>query len=351
MAPRCAAHDAQDGGEPQAAPGELGGEEGIEDAAAGRRRPCPRPCPSPRGTRSAPGAGAGPGAPASRRSRVATRLAGAHGDRRPARSPMASAALMMRFITTWRIWVASRLDRGQVRRELVAQRGPLGTDGLEQLRHLPHERRQVERLDHEAALAGVGQHLVGELGGALAARRRSARRAPRAGESAGRLARAARSALPRMATSRLLKSWAIPPASTPRLSSFCACRRASWAFRYSVMSWAVPTICFTRPSGVLMKTVSRPRNQCHSPARSFIRYSTVSTSPSRAVSHRLNSSPRRLTSSGCASSVRKFMYIAWMSFGAVAQGRGHLAVGVDVAAFPRGRRCRGCRGSRRPPAP
>ena len=33
----------------------------------------------------------------------------------------------------------------------------------------------------------------------------------------------ARLALPRMPTSRLLKSCAMPPASTPRLSSFCAC--------------------------------------------------------------------------------------------------------------------------------
>ena len=41
--------------------------------------------------------------------------------------------------------------------------------------------------------------------------------------------------------SRLLKSWATPPASRPTASIFCACRSCSSSWRCSVMSAAVPT--------------------------------------------------------------------------------------------------------------
>ena len=50
-------------------------------------------------------------------------------------------------------------------------------------------------------------------------------RQPRAGDM-GESWSSARSAFPRIAIRMLLKSWAMPPASTPRLSSFCAC--CSW---------------------------------------------------------------------------------------------------------------------------
>ncbi len=51
---------------------------------------------------------------------------------------------------------------------------------------------------------------------------------------------------PRTPTSRLLKSWAMPPASRPRLSSFCVCsirasilcRSASARFRSAISAWS-----------------------------------------------------------------------------------------------------------------
>src|SRR4051812_44840258 len=59
----------------------------------------------------------------------------------------------------------------------------------------------------------------------------------RRGDSSGRSI-SARLALPRIPTSRLLKSCAMPPASTPRLSSFCAC----CIFACSASRFAVETL-------------------------------------------------------------------------------------------------------------
>ena len=43
---------------------------------------------------------------------------------------------------------------------------------------------------------------------------------------------------PRMAVSRLLKSWAMPPASCPTASIFCDWRSCSSSWRWAVTSWA-----------------------------------------------------------------------------------------------------------------
>ena len=55
--------------------------------------------------------------------------------------------------------------------------------------------------------------------------------------------------LPRMLVSRLLKSWAMPPARMPRLSSFWDWRMDSSASLRSVMSARMATNCTGFPSG------------------------------------------------------------------------------------------------------
>jgi len=71
----------------------------------------------------------------------------------PARPLVASAALSTRFITIWRSWVASAITGGNpaTSSRFNAARW---ADGNFQQRHEPlGERAQIERLDHEAALA------------------------------------------------------------------------------------------------------------------------------------------------------------------------------------------------------
>ena len=91
----------------------------------------------------------------------------------------------------------------------------------------------------------------------------------RAGAS-GKSSSNARSALPRIAIRILLKSWAMPPASVPRLSSFCACciwrsrlSRSSSDLAARTTSEAVPaTVCNTasssQESGRLLKRARTP---------------------------------------------------------------------------------------------
>ena len=72
----------------------------------------------------------------------------------------------------------------------------------------------------------------------------------RAADRSSRRLSAARSAVPLMTVSRLLKSWAMPPASRPMLSIFCACRNCSSSWRCSVMSVAKPTMRSMRPAAL-----------------------------------------------------------------------------------------------------
>jgi|ETNmetMinimDraft_26_1059896.scaffolds.fasta_scaffold44125_2 hypothetical protein len=58
-------------------------------------------------------------------------------------------------------------DPGQIADEVELQHRFLGDHRLEQVADLLHHGGQHERLDQEAAPARVGQHLVGQLGGAL----------------------------------------------------------------------------------------------------------------------------------------------------------------------------------------
>ena len=105
-------------------------------------------------------------------------------------------------------------------RHLLRQRRP------EQAHVLAHQRVQVEGPDLEVAAPRVGEHLAGEARRPLRRFHRLLHVHPRAGEVSGSLARAS-AVWPSMTASRLLKSWATPPASTPRLSIFWARRRVS----------------------------------------------------------------------------------------------------------------------------
>ena len=84
----------------------------------------------------------------------------------------------------------------------------------------------------------------------------SARR-PRTGSPAG-MPPSSTSLYPMMTVSRLLKSWATPPASWPTASIFWACRNCSSSRRRSVTSDCTPTKCVSRPAGSFTGETDRP---------------------------------------------------------------------------------------------
>ena len=140
------AHDAQHRGEPQAAPGELGGEEGIEDPRtrllvhaaalvddlevdAGPRGQLLAKVRQPRCCRGGRTRAAGPDRDLS--AGLAARLGGV-GDQ--VHHHLAQLG-------------GVRLDAGQVVGEVVDQHRPSPHRSLQQLRHLADEPGEVERLD------------------------------------------------------------------------------------------------------------------------------------------------------------------------------------------------------------
>ena len=145
----------------------------------------------------------------------------------PSPSPIASAALMNQVHQHLPQLRVVGDDRRQTLREIELEHRFLGHADAEERLRLAHDLVDVERLQREAAAPGVRQHLAAEIGGAARRQLDLLERIRRA--RAGSAARArSRLALPRMAVSRLLKSCAMPPASTPRLSSFCvSCIRRS----------------------------------------------------------------------------------------------------------------------------
>ena len=56
--------------------------------------------------------------------------------------------------------------RGQIGREVIAQRHVFGDRGVEQMCHLFHDRVDIQPLYHKAPLPGIGEHLAGEIRGA-----------------------------------------------------------------------------------------------------------------------------------------------------------------------------------------
>ena len=121
-----------------------------------------------------------------------------------------------------------RIDR---RLPQAAGQHGLDRDGLadraaEQFRHALHQPVDVDRLHLERMLAREGEQALhqrrGALGGLAANWRASRARAPRPSRR-----RSARSRLPMIAVSRLLKSCAMPPVRRPTASIFCAWRSAS----------------------------------------------------------------------------------------------------------------------------
>ena len=76
--------------------------------------------------------------------------------------------------------------------------------------------------------------------------------------------------LPRMAVSRLLKSWAMPPASWPTASIFWDCRNCSSRWRCSLTSRWVPQTRTSRPSSMKPTTLLRKTRGRPSRARSRV---------------------------------------------------------------------------------
>ena len=96
----------------------------------------------------------------------------------------------------------------------------------------------------------------------------------------------ARLQLPRMLVSRLLKSWAMPPARTPRLSSFWDWRRDSSATLRSVMSARMATNCTGLPSGP-EEGHDGGVHPVEGPVLGPVRISPFQTRPARMVPQRL----------------------------------------------------------------
>ena len=160
------AHDAEYRGQTQTTPRELGREERIEDfrpafpgTCRSRCRPLPgRHTPLPGGicleVRS-------PDRYA--RSQCMTPVLTAI---TPLRSPIASEALMIRFMT-----ICTHLDRvrldcraGRAGAKLYFQQTLLGDRDLQETGHVLRQVGEVEMFDAKSALAGVGQHLLGKFG-------------------------------------------------------------------------------------------------------------------------------------------------------------------------------------------
>ena len=114
-----------------------------------------------------------------------------------------------------------------------------GKSGVEDLGGLADCVGNVELLDEESAAAGIGKHLASQMGGALRGVFDFADKL-RFGAEGGRSS-ARRLALPSTPVRMLLKSWAMPPARTPRLSNLWASRKRASVSRCSVMSVVAPT--------------------------------------------------------------------------------------------------------------
>ncbi len=155
----------------------------------------------------------------------------------PTCSPMASPALTTRFITTCRSWVASPSIGGNVASRSYRMCTDLATD--------TDRRWAISRTIALTSRVWITNRPLPEYASiwrAKSAARWDATsicwRFSRTGDS-GASSESARLALPRIATSRLLKSWAIPPASMPRLSSFWdSCIRRS-IVRCSDSAWRI----------------------------------------------------------------------------------------------------------------
>ena len=133
------------------------------------------------------------------------------------------------------------------------------------------------RLGLEDLLAAEGEQLAGERRGALA----GALGSRRARGRAGRRRRAAREQLAvarGSRVSRLLKSCAMPPASWPIASIFCAWRSCSSSARRSVMSRAISEMPAVLARGVGDHRHRRPRLGFSVPLRCYMRHLGVDSS-------------------------------------------------------------------------
>ena len=80
---------------------------------------------------------------------------------------MASRALTHRLARIWSIWEGSTLDRPQILPRLPGKIDVLADEPPQHLEHARHGLVQVQHLGRDGLLAGKGQQLPGEVGGAL----------------------------------------------------------------------------------------------------------------------------------------------------------------------------------------
>ena len=196
-----ALHDAEHCRQAQSAAREFGGEERVENALQRFRRhtaavvgDLERHETSRLDLRAAARWRAQPCGPQTMRIRIT-----------PGASPMASAALMRRFMTICWICPGSASTKQSLGGEVELHRDAARNGGAQQGEVVAHQPGEIELLENEAA-AGIGQHLVAEIGRAL----RREHDVGQAGAGFPGTISANRLPLPRIATSGLLKSWAMP---------------------------------------------------------------------------------------------------------------------------------------------
>ena len=157
---------------------------------------------------------------------------------RPASSPRASDAFITRFISTCRSCVASPSTGGSDGSSWYWNVVPLATVIRS---NCPVSSTRLFR--STSSMMNWPRPLYASICRASSAARCAdvctSCRCSRIGESGGSSS-SARLAFPRIPTSKLLKSWAMPPASTARLSSFCVSLSASSVRFTSVRSRTMP---------------------------------------------------------------------------------------------------------------
>ena len=184
---------------------------------------------------------------------------------------MAWQALAARFMTTWCSWVGSAITRGQPsgsRQSMVMLAGRVGRS------------RSSTSVTTAARETGTSSWSTWRLKVRIC---RTRARARREASTIARLCSAtigsspfsadSSSARPRIGASRLLKSWAMPPARLPIASSLrvcSSCRSNSWC------------CCLSRSCSVRSMMVTNTLAQsCSWPAATTARRSTRSGRPSR----------------------------------------------------------------------
>ena len=134
---------------------------------------------------------------------------------------MASRALTPRLVITCSSCPGSAITGPERGIEIEPERDVLADDPAQQAAISVHDVLRFTQPGLQDLLAAEREELAGQRRGAVRRAADLGHVQPARGRASSSPASSS-SALPRIAVSRLLKSWAIPPASCPTASIFCA---------------------------------------------------------------------------------------------------------------------------------